>query len=177
MPVSISRVCWNRLSTASLEGKWVNVRQSNQNKMETTTFSLHIAKNVTLRSAHIFSYKIKDVIYQKIQKIQYRTFTIQYRVEKLLNSWSLSCFGSLGAASMLSTLKRSVIKALWVLALQHVWLSIFAKFQRSMTAHDTGGMPMKSAITVGKYTEFLCVNPSIHPIFWSLPSLLTRYNE
>ena len=163
MPVSVSRVCWNRLSTASLEGKRVNVRLSNQNETETTSFSLHIAKNITLRSSHIFSYKMEDAIFQKIQKIQYKTLTIKYRVKNYsihevflaFDPWAL----------------------LWVLPLQHMWLSIFGKFQRSTTAHDTGGMRMKSAITIGKYTEFLCVHPSIHPVFWFIPSRFTRQRE
>ena len=51
-----------------------------------------------------------------------------------------------------------------MLALQHVWLS------KVLTAHNTGGMPMKSAITVGKYTEFLCT--SLHSSRFLVPTIM-----
>ena len=37
-----------------------------------------------------------------------------------------------------------------------------------MTAHDKCGLPIKSAITGGKYEEFQFIYPSIHPVFWFL---------
>ena len=34
-----------------------------------------------------------------------------------------------------------------------------------MRAHDKWGMPIKSAITIGKYEELLSKTPSIHSVF------------
>ena len=34
-----------------------------------------------------------------------------------------------------------------------------------MCAHDKWGMPIKSAITIGKYEELLSKTPSIHSVF------------
>ena len=50
-------------------------------------------------------------------------------------------------------------------------------FQRSMRAHDKWGMPIKSAITIGKYEEFLFNNPSINPSFDFSITSVTGYDE
>ena len=63
-----------------------------------------------------------------------------------------------------TALKKLIIfEMLWTK--KYTQRNIFAKFKRPVTTHDKRGLPIKSAITLGKYEEFLFINPSINLSF------------